>query len=187
MKRARDLTFKTDRLRLRPLQPGDEDFLAALDSDPDVMQYIHTGPFAPATAMKWAKSQIEMAPHRWHLMKWIVETADGVKVGWVELSKFRGVFDPDESRMSDDVNIGYEFARAYWNQGFASEAARPILAYAFNTLELDRLVAFVRTENTRSGRLLERLGFLRHATRRFRDEGKHQCFLYALLADNWRH
>jgi len=41
-----------------------------------------------------------------------------------ELSKFRGVFDPHEPRMSDDVNLGYEFARAYWSQGFAAEAVR---------------------------------------------------------------
>jgi ribosomal-protein-alanine N-acetyltransferase len=181
--------FETNRLRLRTLEPGDEEFLAALDSDPAVMQYIHTGALLPRTALRWAQSQIEMASHRRHLHKWIVEAGDhdgnkaGVKIGWIELSKFRGIFDPDESRSSDDVSIGYQFGRAYWQQGFASEAVRPVLAYAFDTLRLDRVVAFVHTGNQRSARLLERLGFRRHATRRYMDQGGHECFLYALMKE----
>jgi RimJ/RimL family protein N-acetyltransferase len=176
-------TFETDRLRLRPLQSGDEEFLAALDSDPDVMRYIHAGPLLPQTAMKWAQSQIEMAPHRRHLQKWIVEAGETCsKIGWVELGKFRGIFDPDEDRGSDDISVGYQFARAYWKQGFASEAVRPVLAYAFDTLQFDRVVAFVHTGNDPSARLLERLGFRQHVSRRYTDEGGHECFLYAL---NW--
>ena len=86
-------TFETRRLRLRMLQPGDEEFLAALDSDPDVMRYIHRGPLSRSAAMKWAKAQVEAAPHHWHLHKWIVELReDQTKVGWVELSKFQGSF-----------------------------------------------------------------------------------------------
>lgn len=113
-------TFVTPRLRLRTPQTGDENFLAELDADPDVMQYIHRGPLSPKAAMKWAKNQIEMAKSRWHLHKWIVEVPeDHTKVGWVELSKFRGVFDPNEKQISDDVNLGYEFGKDYWGQGFA--------------------------------------------------------------------
>ena len=176
------VTFETPRLRLRTLEPGDEEFLAALDSDPEVMHYIHSGAIPAEVAKNWAKLQVETAPHRWHLTKWMVElrNCDRSRIGWIELSKFRGVFDPLESRMSDDVSLGYEFAPKYWLQGFAAEAARPVLAYAFRTLELDRLVAFVRPDNLRSVRLLEKLGFREHARRGFRDEGGHECPLYAL-------
>ena len=176
------VTFETPRLRLRTLEPGDEEFLAALDSDPEVMHYIHSGAIPAEVAKNWAKLQVETAPHRWHLTKWMVElrNCDRSRIGWIELSKFRGVFDPLESRMSDDVSLGYEFAPKYWLQGFAAEAARPVLAYAFQTLELDRLVAFVRPDNLRSVRLLEKLGFREHARRGFRDEGGHECRLYAL-------
>jgi RimJ/RimL family protein N-acetyltransferase len=181
-------TFETKRLRLRTLQPGDEEFLAALDSDPDVMQYIHLGPLSQKIAMKWAEAQIEMAPHRWHLHKWIAELRDHrTSIGWIELGKFRGVFDPDESRIGDDVSLGYQFVPAYWNQGFASEAVRPVLDYAFDTLELDRVVAFVHTANNHSVRLLERLGFHQHPTGRHKDEGGNECFLYALVKNTWRH
>jgi RimJ/RimL family protein N-acetyltransferase len=174
-------SYKTNRLRLRPLQAGDEEFLAALDSDPAVMQYIHSGPLTPEQAQRWAVSQIEMAPHRWHLHKWMVELIDQQeRIGWVELSKFRGQFDPGDEYLGDDINIGYEFAPAYWNQGFAAEAIGPVLAYAFEVLEAPRVVAYARPANQRSTRLLEKLGFQPGARQGYRDEGRHPCRLYSL-------
>jgi RimJ/RimL family protein N-acetyltransferase len=100
-----------------------------------------------------------MAPHRWHLHKWIIEFRDHpIRSGWVEVSKFHGIFDPYENRLSDDVSLGYQLAPSNWNKGVATEAARWILAYAFETLELDRVVAFTRIGNVLSARVLEKLG-----------------------------
>jgi RimJ/RimL family protein N-acetyltransferase len=181
------LTFETPRLRLRTLQSGDEEFLASLDSDSEVMQYIHSGPLSENTAMKWAKAQIEMAPDRLHLHKWIIELRDHLtRIGWIEICKFRGVFDPNESGISDDISLGYQLARAYWSRGFAAEAAGPILAYAFDRLKLDRLVAFVHNDNIRSARLLENLGFHRYPARHHKDEGGNECNLYGLVAKDRR-
>jgi RimJ/RimL family protein N-acetyltransferase len=175
-------TFTTERLRLRMLQPGDEGFLAALDSDAEVMRYVHSGALPPETARRWARSQVEMAPYRRHFHKWIVEAGgEGGRVGWIELCKFRGVFDPKEAQGSDDISIGYQFAPAYWKQGLALESAGLVLAYAFQTLKLDRVVAFVRVENERSTRVLEKLGFRAHASRRHSDEGGNECLLYSLI------
>lgn len=181
------VSLETARLQLRKLQAGDEEFLASLDTNPDVMQHIHLGALSERAAMQWAKAQIEIAPHRPHLHKWIVERReDRASVGWIELSKFRGVFDPDESRRSDDIALGYQFAKAYWGRGFAPEAAGPVLAHAFDRLKLDRLVAFVHDENLRSRRVLEKLGFRAHPARRYVDEGGHRCRLYALPESDWR-
>jgi len=180
-------TFETKRLHLRAIQPGDEEFLAWLDTDPDVMRYIHAGPISLKAALKWAGMQVETAPHRWHFHKWIVELREQEsRIGWVELGKFRGVFDPAEACMNDDISIGYQFAPAYWRQGFASEAIGPVLAYSFDTMELDRLVAFVHPENNPSIRVLDKLGFLQHPTRRYKDEGGHKCYLYSLSISGWR-
>ena len=185
--RSLRLNFKTSRLRLRTLQPGDQEFLASLDSDPVVMQYIHSGALSPQVALDWAESQVEMAPRRWHLHKWIAELPrQQIRIGWIELAKFHGVFDPDESRMSDDVSLGYEFASAYWGHGYAAEAARPVLEYAFETLELDRVVAFVHAANTRSMRVLTKLGFVQNPNSTHRDEGRNECLLYALTKEGWQ-
>jgi [ribosomal protein S5]-alanine N-acetyltransferase len=184
--RNRNPAFETARLRLRMPQSRDEEFLASLYTDPEVMQYFHPGPLSQSIAVETANAQIEMAPHRFHLHKWIVELRDhGTTVGWIELGKFRRVFDPDECRMSDDVSLSYQLARPNWNRGFASEAARPVLAYAFHTLRLDRVVALAHTDNIRSKRVLEKLGFRQHATRRYGDESGPSFHLYAVLASDW--
>ncbi|HEY6990223.1 MAG TPA: GNAT family N-acetyltransferase [Bryobacteraceae bacterium] len=181
-------TFDTERLCIRTLQPGDEDFLVLLHTDPEVMEHIDSGALSQNDAMKWAQAQVKMAPYGLHLRKSIVELRDSrVKVGWIELGKFRGVFDPSESRMSDDVNFGYQLDRTHWGQRFIAEAAMPVLAYAFHRLKLDRVVAFARPENVRSERVLERLGFRRHPTRPYKDEVGQNCRLYALPRGDWQY
>ena len=49
-------------------------------------------------------------------------------------------------------------ARAHWGQGFATEAARAVRDYAFETLRLPRLVALIDPGNVRSIRVAERIG-----------------------------
>ena len=56
---------------------------------------------------------------------------------------------------------GYQIARAHEGQGFMAEALRATNAFIFRELRLHRIMANYRPENERSGRLLERLGFVR--------------------------
>jgi len=58
-------------------------------------------------------------------------------------------------------HLGYQIARAYEGQGLMSEALRAANGFAFRELRLHRIMANYRPENERSGRLLERLGFVR--------------------------
>jgi RimJ/RimL family protein N-acetyltransferase len=183
----RSPVFETERLELRTLQAGDEDFLAKLDSDPEVMKYIHAGALTQKSAMHWAKLQVETAPHKWYFTKWMIELqVTGVPIGWVELFKFRGEFDPDEDNMSDDISIGYQFAPEFWGRGFAVEALRPVLTYALGELELPRVVAFVRKENTRSVGVLEKLGFRQQANVPYQDEGGRDCLLLSVVPADLR-
>ena len=164
--------FETGRLRLRRLRAGDEEFLMTLDSDPVVMQYIHSGPHSPTRARRHAELEVEMAHAYRHTGKWIAELHDGTSIGWVQLFKL-------SSAQRDDLAIGYEFAPIYWGHGYATEANRRMLEYAFEILRWDRIVAMARPENLRSLRVLEKLGFQRAGQRR--DEGGNLCYLYQVL------
>jgi RimJ/RimL family protein N-acetyltransferase len=62
-------------------------------------------------------------------------------------------------RASGAVELGYWIARAHWNRGYATEAATQLVAIA-RTLGLPRLTAFHFLDNTASGRVLEKLGFV---------------------------
>jgi RimJ/RimL family protein N-acetyltransferase len=56
------------------------------------------------------------------------------------------------------TEIGWRLAHAAWGHGYATEAARAVLAYAFGTLRLDGVVSFTATTNARSQRVMERIG-----------------------------
>ena len=58
-----------------------------------------------------------------------------------------------------DVELGYAFGPAAWGRGYATEAARAIVAEAFGPLDLSRVVAVTRVENTASQHVLAKLGF----------------------------
>jgi len=55
--------------------------------------------------------------------------------------------------------LGYAVAKPYWHQGYASESAQRMVAFAFEALRLTRLQASVLRGNRASQRLLERLNF----------------------------
>jgi [ribosomal protein S5]-alanine N-acetyltransferase len=170
--------FQTPRLGLRNLRAGDEEFLARLDSDMAVMQYIHSGPLTPEAALKYARVQVDTAPYRRNWGKWMVVLCDReTSVGWVELAKL-------SQPRRDDLAIGYEFAPEHWGHGYATEAAGCVLEYAFTELELDRLAAIARPENAASLRVLEKLGFRRVGKRR--DEGGKMCGEYRVSVGEWR-
>jgi ribosomal-protein-alanine N-acetyltransferase len=65
----------------------------------------------------------------------------------------------DWSRERRRAAVGYDLARSHWGQGIACEAMQAVLRFGFDELHLDRLYALTVTENARSIRLLERLGF----------------------------
>ena len=63
-------------------------------------------------------------------------------------------------------NLGYQVARSHQGLGLMSEALRATNAFVFGEMKLHRIMANYRPENTRSGRLLERLGFAREGLAR---------------------
>ncbi len=69
-----------------------------------------------------------------------------------------------------EFDLGYWLGRAYWGHGYASEAANAVLEFAFGWLALPYVRAGFITENTASGRVLEKAGFLAtHRYRKFHD------------------
>ncbi|WP_197723943.1 GNAT family N-acetyltransferase [Methylomusa anaerophila] len=90
--------------------------------------------------------------------------------------------------------LGYIFNPAYYGQGYATEACRKMLQYAFEQLDAHRVIALCNPENTASWRLLERLSMRREGHFRkevfFRktDDGNPiwlDGFQYAILAEEW--
>lgn len=88
------------------------------------------------------------------------------------------------------AEAGYDLARAYWGQGYATESLRAIVRFGFTEMNLHRIYANTIADNHPSVRLLERLAFTREGTRRessWEDDGRfHDSALYGLLRSEWQ-
>jgi RimJ/RimL family protein N-acetyltransferase len=58
-----------------------------------------------------------------------------------------------------DFELGYWLGRPYWGQGYATEAGRRLVRFAFDELGADRINSGWFFDNPASGRVLEKLGF----------------------------
>ena len=140
--------LRTERLTLRTWRPGDLDAAWSLWGDPAVTRLIG-GPFDRAAVA--ARLEAAIAAQRDHgVQYWPAFTREGALAGC------------GGRRPHDDpgtLELGFHLRPAFWGRGLAGEAARAVIAYAFDALETARLFAGHHPENVGSARLLARLGF----------------------------
>lgn len=149
------IQLETSRLRLRLWR--DEDFapFAALNADPQVMAHFPATLDRAESDVLAARCQSLIEAQGWGF--WATEIkASGDFIGFVGLHRPIA-----ELPFSPCVEIGWRLARPFWGQGYASEAARAALSFAFNDLALAEVVAFTSLENRRSQAVMERLGMRR--------------------------
>jgi RimJ/RimL family protein N-acetyltransferase len=143
-------TLETRRLRLRGFRHADLDPYAQFCADAEVMRYIAAGmPLNRGEAWR----QMAFFVGHWGLLgygMWAVEDkASGALVGRV------GFLHPPGW---PDFELGWLLGRPYWGRGYALEAARVALSYAFETLGRERVISLIRPANHRSIKLAEHLG-----------------------------
>ena len=179
--------FYTPRLMLKQPQNEDRDFLAKMFSDPEVRHFIHDGAISEKRAMKYADAIIDLTQfsinHGW----WIVSHREEAKpLGLIKFGKYENV--PLHHPWGDDLQIDYEFAVSAWGHGYATEALRRVLDYAFGWLygsELNLVLAWTRVDNLRSQKLLLRLGFEQIGNCSDEANIPQPCFLYQLTRERW--
>ena len=140
--------LETPRLILRGWRPGDARAHAAITADPEVMRHLGGVLSAP-------QSWRQMAQHAGHWVlrgygPWAIERrADGALLGRA------GLWNPDGW---PGLELGWVLARHAWGHGYATEAARAAMGWAWASVEADRLISVIAPENTASVRVAERLG-----------------------------
>jgi RimJ/RimL family protein N-acetyltransferase len=143
--------IETARLHLRQWQAEDYASFAAMGTNPQVMEYFpKLLNRAESDAMiDKMKSIIEI--QGWGL--WAVELKHNQQfIGFVGLHD-----QPTQFSFSPCVEIGWRLDHSYWGQGYAPEAAHAALAFAFDHLKLDKVVAFTTLHNTKSQTVMQKL------------------------------
>ncbi|MGZ4354521.1 MAG: GNAT family N-acetyltransferase [Gaiellaceae bacterium] len=138
-------------MRLRPPEPGDVDAFYSWAADPRMMEHMGRGP--------WTRAEVEEGMERWlaHWREhgfgvWIAEDREGGEaVGRCGLSFHRA--------WPNDPEAGWWIAPEWQGRGLATEAGRASVAYAFDTLGVDRVVSICIEENLASRRVMAKLGF----------------------------
>lgn len=135
------LELETPHLRLIARQERHLAPFAALNADPEVMRHFPSTQDEAQTRAIVEAWQAQFAERGWS--NWAVETkTTGEFIGFVGLSVPRRALP-----FSPCVELGWRLARRYWGQGYASEAAREVLAAGFGRLGLDEIVSFTALKN----------------------------------------
>lgn len=168
-------TLLTPRMRLEPLDDRHFDGLHALNRDPVVMRHITGRPDTPADT----QSMIDRVKARWaeYGYSWWGfvrrDTEQLIGAGCIQhLNR-----DP-----AGPLETGWRLRQDAWGQGYASEAARHMVGWAFDTLQPALICAVCQPENTPSSTVMERLGMHYVGIGRWYDM---DCKRYDLSAAQW--
>ncbi|MBK8339274.1 MAG: GNAT family N-acetyltransferase [Flavobacteriales bacterium] len=154
----------TDRLVLRGLEERDAEMILLLNSDPEVLRYVHDEPFADVHAARhWILDIPRQLPRG--IGRWAIESKEGVWIGRCSLRRYA----------DGEVLMGYRLLREHWDQGFASEAVRAMLDLAFIKHQLHYIASKIARGNTASQRVIEKNGG------RYWKDGRAENFAEALV------
>ena len=146
--------LQSARLKLREWRNSDRVPFAALNADLEVMRHF-PAPLTREMSDDFCDHIREVWCRGFGL--WAVERLDDGKfVGFIGLSEPSWI-----EHFTPCIEIGWRLGRTSWGQGFATEGATEVLSWAKQnvTFPRDEVVSFTVVRNTRSRRVMERLGF----------------------------
>lgn len=144
----------TERLTLRQLSIDDRQDIFALRSDHEINKYLG----------RQASKTIEDAISFIHKIDENIKKNDSIY--WViTLTKTKTFVGTiclfDFSNETNSCEIGYELMTQFQGQGIMIEAAEKVIDYAFQTLQLQKILAFTHNDNLNSTKLLTKLNFIK--------------------------
>jgi RimJ/RimL family protein N-acetyltransferase len=152
----------TARLRLEPMTDSHFDGLFHMNSQPEVMQYITGKPDTPEDT----QAMIERVKARWieYGFSWwsFIEIASNEIIG-------AGCIQHLGRDPANPLETGWRLRKESWNQGYASEAARAMAAFAFDKLNAESLCAVCHQDNHGSAHVMKKLGMQYRGIERWYD------------------
>ena len=174
--------LETERLLLRELTAADEADVHEYACDPEVTRFQPWGPNTPEITHNVVQGWLEQQ-QQWPRRE--VNLA-------IELKSERKLIGVISFRVKNDgsrtADFGFAMNRRYWNQGYATEAARAIIDAGFRSLHLHRVWAGCDTKNIGSYRVMEKLGMRREGCllKDAWQKGEwRDSYRYAVLEEEW--
>ena len=174
-------TLLTPRLTLRPVRMSDAEDMYEYSRDPEVARHVlwdaHRSIHQTREYIRYLIRQYRnAAPSTFAIaMRDSGKVIGTIGFMWVQT----------ENRSAE---VGYSLSRAYWNQGFMSEALQAVVEFGFTRLNLNRIEAQHECDNPASGRVMQHVGMRHEGTLRQRiyNKGRYvDVDLYAILRSDF--
>ncbi|CAA9200687.1 Acetyltransferase [Flavobacterium bizetiae] len=147
--------IETDRLLLRELLFSDVDGLFELESNPNVHLFVGN---KPVTRIDECRAYVEFIHQQYKDFgtgRWAVILKETNEfLGWSGIKFITN----EINNHKDFYEIGYRFIEKHWGKGYATEAGKAFIDYAFNEMKVDALYAYADAGNENSRKILEKLG-----------------------------
>lgn len=153
----KNIILTTKRLILRTWKSTDTPLMAAISSDPLVME--HFPAIQDMTATQALINHINQHFETFGYALYAVETKETHEfIGFVGLN--HPPFDIPHFQPAElpIVEIGWRLSSKHWGKGYATEAAKAVLYYAFTELNLGEIISFTVVANSKSRRVMEKIG-----------------------------
>ena len=151
MNKTTNIVAETPRLILRYFTHDDLNKLAPILADPQVMYFSARGVQTKEQTQKFINWMLYSYQEDGFGLYAVIHKEDQQLIGFCGLLVWF-------LKQQREVEIGYRFATKYWGKGLGSEAAIAVRDYAWNTLNLNRLICIIQPENNRSIRVAEKMG-----------------------------
>lgn len=167
--------LRNGELALREVTRADAGAIYSIFSDDQVTEYYDLNP------MLSQAEAIEM------IDLWKVRYADGRAVRWgIDCGSSSGLVGTCGLHIMSEWRgaLGYDLHHEYWGRGIMQHALKAVLKFVFGRIELNRVEALVIPGNTRSEKLLSRLGFEREGLLReyaYLKSTHHDLTMFSLL------
>jgi len=145
--------IETERLVLREMSLDDLDFVATMLAHPEVMRFWPQV-YSRDEAETWVRRQGERYARDGHGYWLALDRASGEPVGQAGILMV-------EIAGREEPGLGYLIHHPFWRRGFATEASTGSLDYAFDRLEIPRVVSLIRPENVPSLGVARKIGMRR--------------------------
>lgn len=171
--------LETERLIIRPFTKDDAEGLFSYASNPNVGPHGGWKPHADVKESQEVLEELFLANQGWA----IINKSNGKLIGSIML-------EPDKRRPEiASKELGYSLAEEFWGKGIMTEAAKAVIRYAFEEMNLDILAICTGPTNERSARVIEKCGFKYEGTERYcykiYDGSVRDSRCFSLLKTEW--
>ena len=148
----KEYIFKSARLGFRAWKNEDLEEFAKLNADELVMEYF------PATLSKAEVVNLIERLKKQHTENGFTYYATEI----LESKEFIGMIglalQTYEADFTPAIDIGWRLKRSAWGNGYATEGAKRCLTYAFQDLEIDKIIAVCTSKNQKSENVMKKIG-----------------------------